>query len=114
MAPLTPPGASAASCTALCFGPDAHIEDEVPIVKGGDVSPERLRLNLLSRTAAEIECRYERSRLHTGDLVVRDTWQYWGCRNDPRRSYEGANLTQDAARVGYGQGYIRVSGCSIC
>ena len=82
--------------------PGPHIEDGVPIVKGGDVSPERLRLNLLSRTAAEIECRYERSRLHTGDLVYAIRGSIGDVAMIPGE-LEGANLTQDAARVGYGK-----------
>ena len=41
----------------------------IPIVKGGDVSPERLRLNRLNRTTSEIESGYIRSRLKGGDLV---------------------------------------------
>ena len=82
--------------------PGPHIDDGVPIVKGGDVSPERLRLNLLSRTAAEIECRYERSRLHTGDLVYAIRGSIGNVAMIPGE-LEGANLTQDAARVGYGK-----------
>ena len=82
--------------------PGPHIEDGVPIVKGGDVSPERLRLNLLSRTAAEIECRYERSRLHAGDLVYAIRGSIGDVAMIPGE-LEGANLTQDAARVGYGK-----------
>ena len=82
--------------------PGPHIEDGVPIVKGGDVSPERLRVNLLSRTATEIECRYERSRLHTGDLVYAIRGSIGDVAMIPGE-LEGANLTQDAARVGYGK-----------
>ncbi len=49
--------------------PGPNVEEGVPIVKGGDVSPERLRLNRLNRTAFEIESAYVRSRLRGGDLV---------------------------------------------
>lgn len=41
----------------------------VPIVKGGDVSPERLNLERLNRIDLEIEARYARSRLAGGDIV---------------------------------------------
>ena len=35
--------------------PGPNVDDGVPIVKGGDVSPERLRLDQLNRTTFEIE-----------------------------------------------------------
>ena len=82
--------------------PGSHVEDGVPIVKGGDVSPERLRLNLLSRTAKEIECRYARSRLQAGDLVYAIRGSIGDVAMVPGE-LEGANLTQDAARVAYSE-----------
>ena len=49
--------------------PGPNVEDGVPIVKGGDVAADRLRLDLLNRTTKEIEVGYIRSRLRGGDLV---------------------------------------------
>src|SRR6266540_697221 len=42
--------------------PGPNVADGVPIVKGGDVSPEPLRLASLNRTTFEIESGYARSR----------------------------------------------------
>ena len=81
--------------------PGPHVEDGVPIVKGGDVSPERLRLDGLSRTSKEIESRYTRSRLHAGDLVYAIRGSIGDVAMVPDE-LEGANLTQDAARVAHG------------
>ena len=80
--------------------PGPHVEDGIPIVKGGDVSPERLRLDALSRTSKEIESRYARSRLHPGDLVYAIRGSIGDVAMVPS-GLEGANLTQDAARVAY-------------
>ncbi|MDP9203119.1 MAG: restriction endonuclease subunit S, partial [Gemmatimonadota bacterium] len=80
--------------------PGPKVDDGVPIVKGGDVSPERLRLDQLSRTTVEIESGYVRSRLRGGDLVfaVRGSIGEVAC---VPAELEGANLTQDAARIAY-------------
>jgi type I restriction enzyme, S subunit len=77
-------------------GPD--VADGVPIVKGGDVKPGGLTLARLKRTTREIESGYVRSRLQAGDLVyaIRGTI---GEVEEVPVEIEGANLTQDAARV---------------
>jgi len=49
--------------------PGPNVDDGVPIVRGGDVSPDRLRLDRLNRTTREIESGHVRSRLRGGDLV---------------------------------------------
>ena len=49
--------------------PGPNVQDGVPIVKGGDVSPDRLRLDALNRTHPDIEAGYVRSRLRGGDVV---------------------------------------------
>jgi type I restriction enzyme, S subunit len=80
--------------------PGPHIEGGVPIVKGGDVAPGRLRLERLSRTAAEIEAGYVRSRLKGGDLVYAIRGSLGAVQMVPDE-LTGANLTQDAARIAY-------------
>jgi type I restriction enzyme, S subunit len=70
----------------------------VPIVKGGDVAPGRLRLSLVNRTAPEIEAGYARSRLRGGDIVYAIRGSI-GAADVVPAELEGANLTQDAARV---------------
>ncbi len=78
--------------------PGPHVEDGVPIVKGGDVAARRLHRDILSRTSAEIEARYARSRLRGGDLVVSIRGSVGEVATVPD-ALTGANLTQDAARV---------------
>ena len=77
-------------------GPD--VEDGVPIVKGGDVKPGRLTLDNLCRTSFEIEQGYARSRLRAGDIVFSIRGSIGDAEIVPAE-IEGANLTQDAARV---------------
>lgn len=78
--------------------PGPHVEEGVPIVKGGDVAPGRLQLDLLNRTSHEIESKYERSRLRGGDIVYAIRGSIGMVEIVPVE-IEGANLTQDAARV---------------
>jgi type I restriction enzyme S subunit len=80
--------------------PGPNVEDGVPIVKGGDVSPERLRLERLNRTTFEIESGHVRSRLRGGDLVYAIRGSIGEVAIVPDE-LEGANLTQDAARIAY-------------
>ena len=79
-------------------GPD--VDDGVPIVKGGDVADSRLKIEALSKTTFEIESRYIRSRLRGGDLVYAIRGSIGEVEMVPDE-LDGANLTQDAARVAY-------------
>jgi type I restriction enzyme, S subunit len=94
---LTPQGRSIMYGIVL---PGPNVPNGVPIVKGGDVSADRLKLTLLNRTTPEIEARYTRSRLQTGDLVYAIRGSIGEVEVVPSE-LEGANLTQDAARVAY-------------
>lgn len=80
--------------------PGPNVDDGVPIVKGGDVSRDRLRLDALCRTTFEIESGYARSRLRGGDLVLAIRGSIGEVAMVPDE-LQGANLTQDAARVAY-------------
>jgi type I restriction enzyme S subunit len=80
--------------------PGPNVDGGIPIVKGGDVSPGRLRLERLSRTTREIEAGYVRSRLHGGDLVYAIRGSIGEVAMVPDE-LTGANLTQDAARIAY-------------
>ena len=82
--------------------PGPHVEDGIPIVKGGDVSSKRLRLDGLNRTDKAIESRYAKSRLHEGDLVYAIRGSIGDAAMVPAE-LEGSNLTQDAARVAYSE-----------
>ncbi len=80
--------------------PGPHVDGGIPIVKGGDVALGQFRLDELSRTAKAIESRHARSRLHVGDLVYAIRGSIGDVAMIPEE-LEGANLTQDAARVAY-------------
>lgn len=80
--------------------PGPNVEDGIPIVKGGDVAADRLRLERLNRTSREIESGYVRSRLRGGDLVFAIRGSIGEVAMVPEE-LEGANLTQDAARVAH-------------
>ena len=80
--------------------PGPNVDLGVPIVKGGDVAAKRLRRDALSKTTFEIESRYARSRLRGGDLVYAIRGSIGDVEMVPDE-LEGANLTQDAARVAY-------------
>lgn len=80
--------------------PGPNVDDGVPIVKGGDVSPHHLRLDRLNRTTHEIEAGYVKSRLRGGDLVYAIRGSIGEVAMVPDE-LEGANLTQDAARIAY-------------
>ena len=78
--------------------PGPHFEGGVPIVKGGDVAPDRLRRELLRCTDPEIEAGYERSRLRGGDLVYAIRGSIGACELVPAEC-AGVNITQDTAKI---------------
>jgi type I restriction enzyme S subunit len=77
-------------------GPD--FDGGVPIIKGGDVRPDRLDPGSLSRTDPEIEAIHRRSRLAIGDIVYSIRGSYGDVELVPDE-LAGANLTQDTARI---------------
>lgn len=79
-------------------GPNVEDGPSVPIVKGGDVRPHRLRLELLNRTTREIEAPYARARLAPGDTVYSIRGTIGDAELVPAE-LEGANITQDVARI---------------
>lgn len=78
--------------------PGPNVEEGVPIVKGGDVSPQRLSLETLNKTTFEIESEYKRSRLSPGDIVYAIRGSIGAAALVPAELI-GANITQDAARI---------------
>ena len=78
--------------------PGPNVEEGVMIVKGGDVKPDRLSPDTLCKTTFEIERSYARSRLKSGDLVIAIRGGIGDVEVVPH-AIEGANLTQDAARI---------------
>ncbi|RWG08630.1 MAG: restriction endonuclease subunit S, partial [Mesorhizobium sp.] len=81
--------------------PGPSMEEGPMIVKGGDVKPGRLHPDRLCRTTYEIEAGYVRSRLRSGDLVISIRGGIGDIEVVPSE-IDGANLTQDAARIAPG------------
>lgn len=77
-------------------GPD--VEEGVPIVKGGDVKPHRLRVDLLNRTTSEIELPFARARLKSNDVVYSIRGSIGDAELVPDELLD-ANITQDVARI---------------
>lgn len=78
--------------------PGPNVEDGVFIVKGGNCEPGRLTPEHLSKTTFEIERNYAQSRLRGGDIVFAIRGSI-GAANQVPDELDGANLTQDAARI---------------
>jgi len=78
--------------------PGPNVEQGIPIVKSGDCTAEKLRLERLHRTTPDIEAPFARARLEPGDIVyaIRGSIGMSAIVPDELR---GANLTQDAARI---------------
>lgn len=86
--------------------PGPHIEDGSPIIKGGDVKPHRLNPDTLSRTTHEIAARHGRSSLRAGDILFSIRGSIGDVAIVPP-SLDGANITQDAARIASREGIDR-------
>ena len=78
--------------------PGPSVDDGVPIIKGGDVRPDRLTPVTLSKTTFEIDEAHARSRVRAGDIVYAIRGSYGDAEIVPA-ALMGANLTQDAARI---------------
>ncbi|RWK64000.1 MAG: restriction endonuclease subunit S [Mesorhizobium sp.] len=78
--------------------PGPNVDEGVPIVKGGDVRPHRLTLDLLNRTTAEIEAPFARARLRPKDIVYSIRGSIGDAELVPDELLD-ANITQDVARV---------------
>lgn len=78
--------------------PGPNVDDGVPIVKAGNCEPGRLSIDSMHRTTFEIESGYVRSRLRAGDIVYAIRGSFGEAEIVPPE-LEGANLTQDAARI---------------
>ncbi|MEZ6038416.1 MAG: restriction endonuclease subunit S [Planctomycetota bacterium] len=78
--------------------PGEHVEDGVPVVKVRNIVDGRIDAEQLLRTSREIDSCFERSRLRGGDilLTIRGTT---GRVAVVPPILEGANITQDTARI---------------
>ena len=78
--------------------PGPHVDEGVPIVKGGDVR-DRVPAGIVSsNTTFELDESHARSRLVAGDLVFAIRGSVGDVAEVPP-SLHGANMTQDAARI---------------
>ncbi len=85
----------------ICYGivlPGTHFDGGVPVVKVKDIFEGTVSSKGLLLTAPEIEATYQRSRLRSGDilLTIRGTVGRLGIVPE---MLEGANITQDTARI---------------
>jgi type I restriction enzyme S subunit len=75
-----------------------HIEDGIPYIKTSDMSGQTLPLDGYSKTTAEIDASYARSRVAAGDLVIAIRASVGKCLPVPTQ-LDGANLTQGTAKI---------------
>ena len=78
--------------------PGPHVDEGVPIVKGGDVRERVPGGSVSSNTALELDASHARSRLVAGDLVFAIRGSVGDVAEVPPPLH-GANITQDAARI---------------
>ena len=78
--------------------PGPHHEGGVPIIKGGDVKPGKLTRENLDCTDPEIDADNAKSRVQSGDIVYAIRGSIGEAEQVPDE-LDGANLTQDAARI---------------
>jgi type I restriction enzyme S subunit len=78
--------------------PGEPVDEGVLLIKGGNVERGHLSPEHLVRVAPEIEAKFARARLGSGDLLVTIRGSYGAVAEVPAES-DGANITQDTARV---------------
>jgi type I restriction enzyme S subunit len=91
--------------------PGPNVDEGVYIVKGGNCEPGCLQPERLSRTTHEIDAAHSRSRLRANDIVFAIRGGVGAAEVVPP-GLEGANLTQDAARIAPADD-VRLAGCCI-
>lgn len=97
----------------ICYGilmPGLGVENGIPVVKVRDFPDGYIREDDLLQTTPEIEAPYKRSRLKTGDLLISIRGTIGRMAEVPP-SLDGANITQDTARLSiapeHNRGYLR-------
>lgn len=97
----------------ICYGilmPGPDLPDGVPYVKVRNIRADKVLVDEVHRTSVEIESKFARSRLRTGDLLVSIRGTYGRTASVPAE-LDGGNITQDTARVapvGAGADYVRL------
>lgn len=97
----------------ICYGilmPGLGVENGIPVVKVRDFPDGYIREGDLLKTTPEIEAPYKRSRLKSGDLIISIRGTIGRMAEVPP-SLDGANITQDTARLSiapeHNRGYLR-------
>jgi type I restriction enzyme S subunit len=91
----------------LMPGPDQS--DGVPYVRVTDMEGGRIKVASVRRTTPAIDAKFARSKLEAGDLLMSIRGHVGRTATVPRE-LEGANITQDTARIavrGAAQGYVK-------
>jgi type I restriction enzyme S subunit len=86
---------------AIMYGivlPGPDVGSGVPLLKGGNVRPQRMNIHSVAYTTKEIEAPFARARLEEGDLVYSIRGTIGDCEPVPAQ-LAGANITQDVARI---------------
>ncbi len=85
----------------ICYGilmPGPDLPGGVPYVKVRNIRDEKVVVDDVHRTSVEIESKFARSRLRTGDVLVSIRGTYGRTASVPAE-LDGGNITQDTARV---------------
>lgn len=85
----------------ICYGilmPKEHIADGVPYVRVKDFKTGQIDVSNLRRTAPSIAAKYQRSSLKYNDVLLAIRGTYGRVARVPE-VLEGANVTQDSARI---------------
>lgn len=97
----------------ICYGilmPGPDLPDGIPYVKVRNIRADKVLVDEVHRTSVEIESKFARSRLRTGDVLVSIRGTYGRTASVPSE-LDGGNITQDTARVapvGAKAAYVRL------
>jgi restriction endonuclease S subunit len=97
----------------ICYGilmPGPDLPDGIPYVKVRNIRADKVLVDEVHRTSVEIESKFARSRLRTGDVLVSIRGTYGRTAPVPSE-LDGGNITQDTARVapvGASAAYVRL------
>jgi type I restriction enzyme S subunit len=110
---LVPLDSAIESGRPICYGilkPGLGVEDGIPVVKVRDYPDGHIQEDDLLLTTPEIEAPFKRSRLKSGDLLISIRGTIGRMAEVPS-SLDGANITQDTARLSispdHNRGYVR-------
>ncbi len=78
--------------------PGPRLSEGVAYIGAGDVTVDRLHLELLPRTTEEIAAEYPRSRMRSGEIVYAIRGSFGAVEQIPPE-LDGVNLSRDAARI---------------